>query len=239
MLLTPKGKSHRDLLPSQELLQIAAARGALTQTEQRTRDFTDNWKTNLLKQKPPNANGIQCYDPLLNRDIVKKLDKEYKRHIKVEGQPKRGPGQGGSNNSKDSDGNYYNSRLLLEVYGSQRQQPSEGEQQTSFDGTRDVVAATMTPPALSTSTQQSSRVYRTGRAGGLQIIETQAPKPLSPSVLAQKLRRYKIGHSPQQKVKNLMDDIGMNEKEENAKKEQTVHAKQPGLSPFDANDSMG
>ena len=82
MLLTPKGGSHRDLLPDQTGLAISASGGALVQTEERTRNFTDSWRTNLLKQKKPNSNGIQCYDPRLNRDIIKHMGGEYEKHLK-------------------------------------------------------------------------------------------------------------------------------------------------------------
>ena len=241
MLLTPKGKSHRDLLPNQGTLQIASVSGTLTQTEKRTRHFTDSWKNNLLKQKPPNESGIQCYDPMLNRDIVKVLDEAYKKHIKLEGKSGRRSGQEGdiSNETKNSDG-FYHSPLLLKIYGSLQQSESA---QANFDGTRDVVTATMNPPVLAISQSQNSGV---GYGSASQLQKTRTPKPLSPSALVQKLRRYKIGHSPQQKVKNLMDDIGMSEKEwKNAKKEkQTDKAhlalcKQSGSpSPFDENDSM-
>ena len=144
MLLTSKGKSHRDLLPNQETLQIATVSGSLTQTERRTRDFTDRWKNNLLKQKPYNENGVQYGDPMLNRDIVKVRGESYKKHIKLEGKKCPGKNDNQSNNRKKSSDDYYHTPLLLEVYRSQ-QEESSGDRS---NGTRDALTAITTPHEL-------------------------------------------------------------------------------------------
>ena len=130
MLLTPKGGSHRDLLPHQKNLGISASGGNLVETEESTRNFTDSWKGNLLKQKKPNANGIQCYDPRLNRDIVKHMGKVYEEHIKVDTTStiKRQP-VGESRGATDTEGNPL---LLPALEGHQFGVDSHGERADVF-----------------------------------------------------------------------------------------------------------
>lgn len=213
MLLTPKGGSHRDLLPDQVNLGISASGGALVSTEARTRDFTDSWKKNLLRQKKPNANGIQCYDPRLNRDIIEHMGKEYEKHLKLEAtSPKKSGARIGCVN--ESSGGFGGNPLLLPALEGHHVEPGSGDvfrypesrKPPHESDSRRRMAEVLTPPALNNGSPSNERSL-----GTLEYIETGVPKPLSPSSVAQKLRRYKIGLSPQQKVKNLIDDMRIGE----------------------------
>ena len=74
---------HRELNAEQLSIGIHHIEGNHVKTEPKTRAVTDSWLNRLRKQLPPNPNGIQCYDPRLNRHIVKQMDTHYRKHIHV------------------------------------------------------------------------------------------------------------------------------------------------------------
>jgi len=85
----PPGNTHRDVDPDQIGIGIVVPkRGSLVTTEARTRQFTDQWQANLLMQKKPNADGIQCHDPRLNKHVIAQKAPEYNKHINISGKVK-------------------------------------------------------------------------------------------------------------------------------------------------------
>ena len=321
-------KSHRDITPDQRNLGIAVPPspgkkgGFLVQTEAKTRDLTNKWQNNLLKQKKPHPSGINCHDPRLNKHVVYQKKDEYNDHIHVMASPisKKGFGVGASGNDRFNmtakssisgvnghhlEGESIHSSLradglhraqpyrmgkdiemsveggdrydrfeqgeveassleasltdpnfspvpLQELHGGvEARKPSQGsvyvqeirqrdiaeansdmsnmeisakqkirhEEYRPFryniESTRpalpnearrqreEVATAPLTPPIILKSPFQTGHMVYNHSDNGDKI----GPKPLSPSAVQQKLRRYKIGLSPQQKVRNMTEDL--------------------------------
>ena len=275
----PPGTTHRDLDKEQHRLHISVqSKGELVKTADKTRELTTSWRNNLLMQKKPNADGIQCHDPRLNKHVVVVKAPEYNQHIHITGSKKPvesldtlhstenlrrellGGAQGKSSYSRRANaindelqasatsapltpppnapapptptGRLFSEGLDLssssqpwrvadpetdEVMGSE-QSIRKGRKGEDGEEKELVAALSLCGQQVSRPSSSAVRVKASSPSPltldpGFPLLQASpvhavhAPVPLSPSAMAQKLRRYRIGSSPQQKVRNMLDDL--------------------------------
>jgi len=299
----PPGSTHRNVDQEQIGIGIVVPRkGSLVTTEARTRQLTDHWQSNLLMQKKPNVDGIQCHDPRLNKHVVAQKAPEYNKHINISGEVKplalmerskqrmtshsNRPGDTldefqtsadtprlmrmDSNRTTDTltppphapqppTHNYVDSTYMNvsgtddDLFGNSAQAQGQGWGRGRGHGEAAESSFELTGLPLSRPTsqglghKQSQSAAKGNNNNEMRVIQrpltmdrgspslqphehsligaVHMPHPMSPSALAQKLRRYRIGSSPQQKVRNLLDDLQENQKAlADKKRQQTYHA---------------
>ena len=263
----PAGESHRYVSFDQKGLRLEVAHSSgsgavhsqqdahqlLVKTEERTRVFTDAWKANLLMQKKPNDDGIQCHDPRLNKYVVVHKAGDYNKHIKISGNPK--PALPCSEHPKFRKTKQSSASLPALGLGGGLDQEVAPSEESKWGGGPHVAAndhqvstpppATVPPRNLGVSSMIGEnnqnvlantyvQMYSTGDESGSYnndpsealmgmtgmefMMDNHKPRPLSPATLAQKLRRYKIGSSPKQKVRHMLDDMVRSSGSERAKR---------------------
>ncbi len=261
--LTPAGESHRWISPDMKAMSIVSdQKASLVTTEEKTRTMTEIWKNNLLVQKKPNCNGIQCHDPRLNKHVVVKKAPEYNKYINIDGKPKltlpcsehpkfrnrqslpilktsdAAPGgvleadpvdpsrwcppiadrpsnvnpYGDELIPQNEDGQVVNRQVSSTVIGDEKCYNNDSAlARQDEEGPSDRFSPTsMFIDEVQRLAANGSMASLNIEDSSLALLEAHKPRPLSPAALAQKLRRYKIGSSPKQKVRNMLDDMTQN-----------------------------
>lgn len=208
-------------------IAIASQTGELVQTEAERRADVIAWKTNLLKQKNPPS--VPVLDPMvvprqyseeelnalqiLSRKVcpqkqflppinslvedpmstTESIGQGIQRALELEGALAE---KMKTQTQVESAGNEFSERPEKVVY----------KPLISIECNDSSFATPFTPM---TYTLNSPELSPTGAKSAFELLVglDQKNKPISPTERSAKLRRYKIGLSPMQKVKNMLDDI--------------------------------